>query len=39
MERYHAASVLSLTTRHPARAGRLDFKRFVFRRAAGRVPI
>src|SRR5262249_22803848 len=26
MERYHAASVLSLTARHPARAERLDFK-------------
>ena len=34
MERYHATSMLSLTARHPALAGRLDFKRFVFGRAA-----
>jgi len=39
MERYHATNVLSLTARHPARAKRLDFKRFVFGRAAGRVLI
>src|SRR5262245_22299001 len=39
MERYHATSVLSLTARHPARAERLDFKRFVFGRAVGRVFI
>ena len=39
MERYHATSVLSLTARHPARAERLDFKRFVFGRAVGRVLI
>ena len=39
MERYHATSVLSLTARHPARAERLDFKRFVFGRAVGRALI
>ena len=39
MERYHATSVLSLTARHPARAERLDFKRFIFGRAVGRALI
>ena len=34
-QRYHATSVLSLTARHPARAGRLDFKRFIFGRPSG----
>ena len=38
MEPYHATSVLSLTARHPARAERLDFKRFIFGRV-GRVLI
>src|SRR5215472_11275841 len=38
-ERYHAPSVLSLTARHPARAERLDFKRFVFGRAVGHALI
>jgi hypothetical protein len=31
--------VLSLTARHPARAERLDFKRFIFGRAVGRAFI
>jgi hypothetical protein len=39
MERYHATSVLSLTARHPARAERLDFKRFYFWPRVGRVLI
>src|SRR5215813_3221504 len=39
MERYHATSALSLTTRHAAWAERLDFKRFIFGRAVGRVLI
>src|SRR5262245_1503282 len=38
-EGYHATSVLSLTWRDPARAGRLDFKRFNFGCAVGRVLI
>src|SRR5215813_3170276 len=36
---YHATSVLSLTARHPARAARLDFKRFIFDHAVGRALI
>ena len=39
MERYHGTSVLSLTARHSARAGRLDFKKFIFGRAVGRALI
>src|SRR5262249_61734156 len=35
----HAASVLSLTARHPAQPERLDFKRFIFGRAVGRAFI
>ena len=38
-EGYHAASVLSLTARHPAWAESLDFKRFIFGRAVRRVLI